>query len=85
MTTANVGGDIFQRRVLEAREAIGLSLKDAARLLGFKNYQTLSAIEKGKRKRINILNNSDGRRVISYFCVYFLIDLFCDVLVEFVS
>ncbi len=41
--------DFFRQRVADARKAAGFSLADAARLLEFNNYQTLSAIEKGKR------------------------------------
>ena len=40
---------ILQKRVTEAREAAGYSLSEAAKLLGFNNYQTLSAIERGTR------------------------------------
>lgn len=38
------------KRASNARIAAGFSLKEAAENLGFKNYQTLSEIEKGKRK-----------------------------------
>jgi transcriptional regulator with XRE-family HTH domain len=38
------------KRVVAAREAAGFSITEAAQKLGFKNYQTLSAIEKGTRK-----------------------------------
>jgi Zn-dependent peptidase ImmA (M78 family)/transcriptional regulator with XRE-family HTH domain len=37
-------------RLREAREAAGLSIRDAAARLGFTNYQTLSSIEKGERE-----------------------------------
>lgn len=37
-------------RVSQTRITAGLSLSDAAKKLGFNNYQTLSEIEKGKRK-----------------------------------
>jgi len=37
-------------RLVKAREVMGYNLKDAAKKLGFRNYQTLSAIEKGERK-----------------------------------
>lgn len=40
----------LSKRANNARKAAGFSLKDAADLLGFKNYQTLSDIEKGNRK-----------------------------------
>lgn len=37
-------------RLRKAREAVGLSIGDAATRLGFSNYQTLSNIEKGDRE-----------------------------------
>ena len=40
----------LSKRTSNARLAAGFSLKDAANLLGFNNYQTLSEIEKGSRK-----------------------------------
>ena len=40
---------MLQKRVAEAREAAGYSLSEAAKQLGFNNYQTLSAIERGTR------------------------------------
>ena len=49
MKTAKGDGDHLQKRVLEARQAAGYSLVEAAKLLGFNNYQTLSAIERGTR------------------------------------
>jgi Zn-dependent peptidase ImmA (M78 family) len=39
----------LQKRVVEARQSAGFSLTEAAKLLGFNNYQTLSAIERGTR------------------------------------
>jgi len=42
--------DILLKKVLQAREAASFSLIDAAKKLEFKNYQTLSNIEKGERK-----------------------------------
>ncbi|MBW2020679.1 MAG: ImmA/IrrE family metallo-endopeptidase [Deltaproteobacteria bacterium] len=42
--------EIFRTRAREARVAAGFSLAGAAKHLGFNNYQTLSAIEKGTRK-----------------------------------
>ncbi|HAM49930.1 MAG TPA: hypothetical protein DCP92_04265, partial [Nitrospiraceae bacterium] len=33
-----------------ARESMGLTLPEAARRLGFTNYQTLSSIESGERE-----------------------------------
>lgn len=39
----------LQKRVVEARQSAGFSLAEAAKLLGFNNYQTLSAIERGTR------------------------------------
>ncbi|MFH1350224.1 MAG: helix-turn-helix transcriptional regulator, partial [Pseudomonadota bacterium] len=44
--------DVLGKRIVTAREAAGFSITEAAQKLGFKNYQTLSAIEKGAR-RIN--------------------------------
>ena len=49
MKTAKGDRDHLQKRVLEARQAAGYSLVEAAKLLGFNNYQTLSAIERGTR------------------------------------
>ena len=40
----------LSKRASIARKAAGFSLRDAADQLGFKNYQTLSDIEKGNRK-----------------------------------
>ena len=37
-------------RLRKAREAVGLSIGEAATRLGFGNYQTLSNIEKGDRE-----------------------------------
>ena len=42
--------DALEKRIVAAREAAGFSITQAAQKLGFKNYQTLSAIEKGARK-----------------------------------
>jgi Zn-dependent peptidase ImmA (M78 family) len=42
--------NILSERAFKARESTGYSLKDAARLLGFNNYQVLSSIEKGTRE-----------------------------------
>lgn len=41
---------ILDKRIIAAREAAGFSITEAAQKLGFKNYQTLSSIEKGSRK-----------------------------------
>ena len=49
MQTVRENKDILRKRVLEARESAGYSLAEAAKLLGFNNYQTLSAIERGTR------------------------------------
>lgn len=49
MITAKRDRDHLQKRVLAARQAAGYSLVEAAKLLGFNNYQTLSAIERGSR------------------------------------
>ena len=40
--------DILDKRIIAAREAAGFTITEAAKKIGFKNYQTLSAIEKGK-------------------------------------
>ena len=40
----------LNKRIIAARETAGFSITEAAQNLGFKNYQTLSAIEKGARK-----------------------------------
>ncbi len=37
-------------KIVAARESAGFSITEATRKLGFKNYQTLSSIEKGARK-----------------------------------
>jgi Zn-dependent peptidase ImmA (M78 family)/DNA-binding XRE family transcriptional regulator len=42
------GGEL-QKRLKEARKAVEMTLKDAAKLAGFKHYQTLAKIEDGKR------------------------------------
>jgi len=42
--------DVLDKRIVAAREAAGFSITEASQKLGFKNYQTLSAIEKGARK-----------------------------------
>ena len=41
---------VLDKRIMAARQAAGFSITEAAQKLGFKNYQTLSAIEKGARK-----------------------------------
>ena len=40
----------LDKKITFARETAGYSITEAAQKLGFKNYQTLSAIEKGVRK-----------------------------------
>ena len=40
----------LDKRIMAARRSAGFSITEAAQKLGFKNYQTLSAIEKGARK-----------------------------------
>ncbi|MCK5256190.1 MAG: helix-turn-helix transcriptional regulator, partial [Deltaproteobacteria bacterium] len=42
--------NVLNKRIIGAREAAGFSITEAAQKLKFKNYQTLSAIEKGLRK-----------------------------------
>jgi Zn-dependent peptidase ImmA (M78 family)/DNA-binding XRE family transcriptional regulator len=41
--------EVLDKRIVAARQAAGFSITEAAQKLGFKNYQTLSAIEKGVR------------------------------------
>ena len=41
---------VLDKKIVAARQAAGFSITKAAQKLGFKNYQTLSAIEKGARK-----------------------------------
>ena len=41
--------NLLAKRLWQARETAGLSLSEAAKNLGFRNYQTLSSIEKGGR------------------------------------
>lgn len=41
--------EVLDKRIMTARQAAGFSITEAAQKLGFKNYQTLSAIEKGAR------------------------------------
>ncbi|OQY14264.1 MAG: hypothetical protein B6I30_00985 [Desulfobacteraceae bacterium 4572_187] len=42
--------DVLDKRIIAAREVAGFSITEAAKKMGFKNYQTLSSIEKGTRK-----------------------------------
>ncbi|MEE8432587.1 MAG: helix-turn-helix transcriptional regulator [Candidatus Desulfatibia sp.] len=41
--------EVLDKRIMAARQSAGFSITKAAQKLGFKNYQTLSAIEKGAR------------------------------------
>jgi Zn-dependent peptidase ImmA (M78 family)/transcriptional regulator with XRE-family HTH domain len=50
MSPLKIDSKELAERASYARLAAGFSLSEAAMLLGFKNYQTLSDIEKGKRK-----------------------------------
>ena len=50
MESNNDMGEVLSKRIIDAREAAGFTITKAAQKLGFKNYQTLSAIEKGARK-----------------------------------
>jgi Zn-dependent peptidase ImmA (M78 family)/DNA-binding XRE family transcriptional regulator len=50
MISRETGEEFLDKRIVSAREAAGFSITEAAKKLGFKNYQTLSAIEKGIRK-----------------------------------
>lgn len=49
MKSKETGKNILDKRIMSAREAAGFSITEAAQKLGFRNYQTLSAIEKGSR------------------------------------
>ena len=42
-------GNEISKRLKEARNSIKMTLKEAAKLAGFKHYQTLAKIENGKR------------------------------------
>lgn len=70
MNTKKGDSGVFHRRTCEAREAAGFSLTEAAKRLGFNNYQTLSAIEKGARK-INAHELSDMARLYGRSLDYF--------------
>jgi Zn-dependent peptidase ImmA (M78 family)/DNA-binding XRE family transcriptional regulator len=50
MISRGKGEEALENRIMAARRAAGFSISEAAQKLGFKNYQTLSAIEKGARK-----------------------------------
>ena len=50
MVPGKTGKEFLDKRIVSARQAAGFSITEAAKKLGFKNYQTLSAIEKGERK-----------------------------------
>jgi Zn-dependent peptidase ImmA (M78 family)/transcriptional regulator with XRE-family HTH domain len=52
-------------RLRKAREAVGLSIGDAATRLGFTNYQTLSNIEKGDRE---VKASELAQFAKTYFC-----------------
>ncbi len=43
------GGENLHGKIIKARESAGFSVTEAAAKLGFKNYQTLSSLEKGVR------------------------------------
>jgi Zn-dependent peptidase ImmA (M78 family)/transcriptional regulator with XRE-family HTH domain len=62
---------LLQKRVAGAREAAGYSLSEAAKLLGFNNYQTLSAIERGTRNinanELSALARLYGRNLDYFF------------------
>jgi len=49
MKSNGKGKNILEKRIMSARKAAGFSITEAAQKLDFKNYQTLSAIEKGAR------------------------------------
>ncbi|MEA3361597.1 MAG: XRE family transcriptional regulator [Thermodesulfobacteriota bacterium] len=50
MISRGKGEEVLEKRIVAARRAAGFSIAEAAQKLGFKNYQTLSALEKGARK-----------------------------------
>ena len=50
MISRGKGEEVLEKRIMAARRAAGFSISEAAQKLGFKNYQTLSSIEKGVRK-----------------------------------
>ena len=62
---------ILCERVSTARMAAGFSLAEAAKLLGFNNYQSLSQIEKGKRMisahELSIMARLYGRSLDYFF------------------
>jgi len=63
-------GNQISKRLKEARKSIGMTLKDAAKLTGFKHYQTLAKIESGKRsiKAVELAKLADVyARDISFF------------------
>lgn len=63
-------GGVLHKRLKEARKAVEMTLKDAAKLAGFKHYQTLAKIEDGKRsvKAVELAKLSDiYARDISFF------------------
>ncbi len=49
MNSGNGRHSALGEKIKQAREAAGFSLTAAAKMLGFKNYQTLSTAEKGSR------------------------------------
>ena len=63
------GGEMH-KRLKEARRGVEMTLKDAAKLAGFKHYQTLAKIEDGKRsiKAVELAKLADiYARDISFF------------------
>lgn len=71
MVRKNVDKEIGER-LRDARKRLGLKLQDVAKGVGFKNYQTLSAIEKGERS----LKVAELSRLASIYCrdmTYFLV------------
>ena len=49
MTSNSRERNVIGKRVAMARETVGYSIAEAAKLLEFNNYQALSAIERGSR------------------------------------
>ena len=70
MESENSKEEVLDKRIVAARKVAGFSITEAAKKLGFKNYQTLSAIEKSTRKinahELIMIARLDGRN-LDYF------------------
>jgi len=63
-------GSEISRRLKQARKSLNMTLKEAAKLAGFKHYQTLAKIERGERavKAVELARLSDlYARDINFF------------------